>query len=217
VVIVSLSKRIALIIVFLIVSGSALLSMIGPQLSLGGFGGRHTPLAIGFIDVQKVFEGSTRGKAQIASFQSELASRNTEVKQLNQRVETLKQEIQHLAAQGNRAGAERKIPQFQEAQKKLLEVQQQASQELQQTQADVDKAYISQLKPVLDQVRKEEHLDIIQAYDPKRDLSFEPSQDITQKVLIKYNQTYPEGEAATVNNNTKTSPARTGPTKPTSP
>lgn len=184
-------KRIAVVLVFLVVTAGMALNLPALKTAFTGLGGKKEPIAIGFVDVQKVFERSELGKTKIAEFQSELDERKAEVEKLNNQVESLQQQIRQLAAKGNRAAAERKIPQLQAAQKKLMETQQQAAQTLQQAQSEVDKTFMEQLKTVVDQVRREEHLDIIESYDPKRVLSFETSRDVTEKVLIKYNQRFP--------------------------
>lgn len=147
--------------------------------------------SIAFVDVQKVFENSSRGKQQISAFQETLTQRSEEVKQQSQMVEGLRQEVEQLVQQGRRREAQQKVPQFEAEQKKLLAMQQQANQELQVTQAEVDKAFMGQLKTVLEKIRQEEHLDVIQAYDPSKTLSFDPTMDLTQKALIKYNESYP--------------------------
>jgi Skp family chaperone for outer membrane proteins len=149
------------------------------------------PPTVGFVDVQKVFENSSRGKQHIAAFQEELNARSEEVNDLSAKVDSLRKEIEGLLQRGQHQAAERKVPQFQEAQQKLLAAQQKANEELQKTQAEVDKAFMHQLKTVLDELRVQEQLDVIQAYDPNKTLSFNPGLDITDKTLARYNQTYP--------------------------
>lgn len=148
-------------------------------------------VSIGFIDVQSLFENSSRGKQQIALFQEEFAARSKKVEEMNAKVESLKAEVQRLTQQKKEKEAKEKLPQLQKAQKDLVELEQRATQELQKTQADVDKAFMGQLKAILDEMRREEDLDIIQAYDSSKTLSFDPDLDITQKALVKYNAFYP--------------------------
>ncbi len=145
----------------------------------------------GFVDVQKVFENSSRGKQQTAAFQEELGLRSGEVKRLNEQVEALKSELQTLVDGGQKYVAQTKLPAFQKAQKELVEAQQQANLELRKSQAEIDKTFMGQLRPVLDALRKEEHLDVIMAIDPNKTLSFDPTLDLTQKALIHYNEAYP--------------------------
>lgn len=158
--------------------------------------GPHPPVSIGYVDVQKVFENSSRGKMQIAAFQEELGTRQQEVSALSNKVETMRKELQLLAQKGNKAALQQKLPQFQQAEKQLVAAQQAASQELQKTQADVDKAFMIQLKTVLDEVRAQEKLDVIQAYDANKVLSYDSALDVTQKALVHYNKKYPPDSEA---------------------
>jgi Skp family chaperone for outer membrane proteins len=146
---------------------------------------------VGLVDVQKVFESSGRGKLQIASFQETLSKRQAEVRRLSEQVEAMRQEITTLARQGQNRSANHQLPAFEQARKQLVEAQQAANQELQSAQADVDKAFMQQLKIIADRVRKDEHLDIIQAYDASKILSFDATLDVTQVVLSRYNDIFP--------------------------
>ncbi len=157
---------------------------------------RRPPVSIAYVDVQKVFEGSNSGKAQITAFQKELTAKTAEVKRLNAQVQSMKNQLEGMLRQGNQRAVQSRLPAFQAAQKKLVMAQQEATEQLQKTQADVDKNFMAQLKTIMDQLRRDEHVDIILAYDPSKTLSADPKLDLTEKALMKYNQTFPLEAAA---------------------
>ncbi len=151
----------------------------------------QTRSQIGYVEVQTVFEQSNRGKEQIANFKKDLVGRSDEIKELKAQGEALQAEIQKLAASGNRAAAEQKLPALQQIQQKFLAAQQDVRAAMMKEQSEVDKSFMDQLRAVMDEVRKEEGLAAIQAYDKNKTLSFDPKLDMTQKALARYNQKYP--------------------------
>lgn len=177
--------------VIVVLLGTMVMGMFGTQFPMLGGNAKGHSASMGYIDVQKVFEGSSRGKVLMSSFQETLGAKQAEIQRLGQEAEGLKNQIESLARSGKRAQAQALIPRFQAAQQKFLQAREAGTAELNKAQADVDKAFMQQLKTVADVLRKDEHLDVIQAVDVNKTLSYEPTMDLTQKAITRYNEMFP--------------------------
>lgn len=146
---------------------------------------------IGVVDVQKVFLSSTQGKEQWAGFRKQLLDRQNEVKKLAANAERLRQQTQQLFQQRKLLAAQNKLVQFQKAKAQFQQAQQNATQDMQKAQVDVDKSFMNQLKIATEQVRQDEHLTMIESADPAKTLAYDPTLDVTTKVIFKLNQLFP--------------------------
>jgi len=178
--------------VIVVLLGTMVMGMFGSQFPmLGGGSLGNKSVSMGYIDVQKVFEGSSRGKVLMSSFQETLGKKQSEVQRLGEEAESIKAKIESLVRSGKQAQAQALVPRFQAAQQAFMQARESGTQELSKAQADVDKAFMGQLKTVADVLRKDEHIDVIQAVDANKTLSFEPTLDLTQKAIARYNDMFP--------------------------
>ena len=187
-------KQIAVMAFVILALTVMLLPILSPLFSKFGVD-PHEPVFIGIVNVQEIFDQSARGKMQSAAYQEQYAQKSREVEALRLKAAELEQQVQGYLNKGNQAAAAQKIPTMRIAQQEFLTKKQQVEQELQKAQSNVDQTFMSQLRTVVEQIRKDEKLDIVLAHDPSKILSYDTTLNLTQKALELYNRQFPANTA----------------------
>lgn len=134
----------------------------------------------GFVDLEKVVEGSTYLKQQNASLEAAIKPQTTKLEQIGKEIETLQKN-----AQVKGANVQQINTQYQAKMTEFQTIQQSVQTRVQSTIQATNKTFDGRVKQVAEQLRQEGGLDMI--LNKNAALAFDSKYDLTAKMVQKVN------------------------------
>lgn len=138
------------------------------------------PAKIVFVDVERVFNESSLGKATQGDIQKQSEEKAAELRRLVAQLDDIKRQVDRLAKAGKITQAKALVPQYKRIEQQAIALQQSAGKD---AASSSDKAFLAQLKTTLETIRQKEGYDVILPKTDTNPLAMDPKLDVTQTVL----------------------------------
>ncbi|NHC04027.1 OmpH family outer membrane protein [Acinetobacter sp. 187] len=134
----------------------------------------------GFVDLEKVVEGSTYLKQQNSSLELAIKPQTTKLEQIGKEIEALQK-----SAQTKGANVQQINTQYQAKMTEFQTIQQSVQSRVQSTIQSTNKIFDGRVKQVAEQLRQEGSLDMV--LNKNAALAFDSKYDLTAKMIQKVN------------------------------